>query len=135
MRYRRSCQANQSASSVRAVDEVARAHESIEVTGLHLAAGHNLLDRRKLEDDAEDGGHGAMAGEGLIVKNEVLEQAALNGHEHRAVSGGDGGEDALITRLERDSVVGTGTDANTATEAEGLVDAGLLALGFMRVAG
>lgn len=84
------------------MDGGAGLEEAFEVAGFHLPAGHDLLDGRQLENHAEDGGHGAVVPLGLIVEDEVLEQAALDGHEHGAVGGGDGGEHALLAGAERD---------------------------------
>src|ERR1035437_501213 len=121
--------------SVFQVDEGAGLEEAFEVAGLHLAAGHDLLDGRELENYAEDGGHGAVVPLRLIVEDEVLELAALDGHEHGAVGDGDGGEHALLAGAERDSAVGAGADTETATQAEGFVEAGFFALGLVRVGG
>ena len=84
------------------MDEVSGLQEVFEVAGFHLLAGHDLLDGRELENHAEDGGHGAMIPLRLIVEDEVLELAALDGHEHGAMGGGDGGEHALLAGAELD---------------------------------
>jgi len=70
----------------------------------------------------------------LIVEDEVLEVAALNGHQHGAVGSGDGGDHTLLAGLERNSRFGTSADANSATQAQGLVEARFSALGLMRIA-
>ena len=117
------------------MDEISGLHEVLEVAGFHLLAGHDLLYGRQLENYAEDGGHGAMIPLCLIVEDEVLELAALDSHEHGAVGGGDGGEHALLAGAERNSAVGADADADTATQAEGFVEASLFAFGLMRVTG
>jgi len=117
------------------MDEAARLQEALEVAGFHLLAGHDLLDGGQLENYAEDGGHGAMIPLRLIVEDEVLELASLDGHEHGAVGGGDRGEHALGAGMEGDSAVGAGADADAATQAKGFVEARFFALGLMRVAG
>jgi len=51
------------------VGEISGLQEPFQVAGLHLPAGHDLLDGRQLENHAEDGGHGAMVPLRLIVEN------------------------------------------------------------------
>jgi len=89
----------------------------------------------EFENHSEDGGHGAMIRLRLVVEDQVLQLAALDGHEHSAVGGGDGGEHTLFAGAERDSAVGACAYANSATQAEGFIDARLFALGLVRVPG
>ena len=89
-------------SSMRQMDKVSRAHQIFQVAGFHLLAGHDLLDGRELENHAQNGGHGAMIPVGLIVEDQVLQLAPLDGHQHGAVSGRDGSEHALGAGMELD---------------------------------
>ena len=84
------------------MDEVSGAHQIFQVAGFHLLAGHDLLDGWDLENHAQNGGHGAMIPVGLIVEDQVLQLASLDGHQHGAVGGGDGGEHALGAGVELD---------------------------------
>jgi hypothetical protein len=98
----------------------------VEITGLDLAAGEGPLDGRQLEDGPEDRGHGPVAREGLVVEDEVLELAPLDGHEDRLVDRGEGGDDPLGTRFEAEALRLADADADPAPEAEVLVDLGHL---------
>jgi hypothetical protein len=71
----------------------------------------------------------------LDVEDEILEFAPLDGHEHRAVSGGDGRQDALPTRTQRERIPVAGADTHAAAQANVLPHLRLLALGMARVAG
>jgi hypothetical protein len=72
-------------SSLRQLDEVSGAHQIFQVAGFHLLAGHDLLDGRELENHTQNGGHGAMIPVGLIVEDQVLQLAPLDGYQHGAV--------------------------------------------------
>ena len=115
------------------MDEVSGAHQIFQVTGFHLLAGHDLLDGREFENHAQNGGHGAMIPVSLIVEDQVLQLAPLDGHQRGAVSGGDGGKHTLGACVELDGCAWAGADADAAAEAEGFVETGLLALGLVRV--
>lgn len=74
-----------------------------------------------------------MAGEGLIIEDEVLEFAALNRHYNRAMSGIDGRDHTLTSWLQPDGVLVADPSAHTATEANLFVDLSFLAFVVTRV--
>jgi len=61
--------------------------ESFQVMGLDLAVGEELLDGRKLQNDAQKGSQCPVTEEDAVIENEVLEFVPLNGHDNRSVHG------------------------------------------------
>src|ERR1035441_10680051 len=74
-----------------------------------------------------------MPGKSLIVKDEVLEFAALNGHDNRAMSGIHGRDHAVPPLLQPDSLLAAHPSAQAATETDLFVDLSFLAFVVVRV--
>ena len=117
------------------MNEITRLHQMGKVARLHLPAGHDLFDGRKFENHSQNGSHGAMIPVRLIVEDEVLQFAPLNGHQHGTVGSGDGRNHALLASLQLDAGLAASTDAESAAQAERLIDARLSALGLVRITG
>src|SRR5664280_3218844 len=74
-----------------------------------------------------------MAGKRLIIKDEVLEFAALDGHCNRAMRRIHGRDDALPSLLEFNGLLVANPRANAATETNLFVDLGFLACVVARI--
>ena len=101
--------------------------------GLHLPAGHGLLQGRQLEDHAEDGGHGLVMDVGLVIEDQVLELPALDGHQYHAMGRVDRRDDAPGPRAQAESTPGAGAHAHAAAQADGFVQPRFLALRVMGI--
>lgn len=64
----------------------------VQIDRLELLAGKSLLEGRELEDRAEDGRHGPVVCEGLVVKDQILQSALFDGLQNKAVGAVDRGD-------------------------------------------
>jgi len=97
------------------MDKISGSHQLFKVARLHLPARHYLFDRGEFQDHSQDGGHGAMIPIRLIVEDEVLKLAPLNGHEHGAMGSGDRGDHTHLPESEPDPAAWTSPHADAAT--------------------
>src|ERR1035437_690567 len=74
-----------------------------------------------------------MPGKSLIVKDEILEFAALNRHDNGAMSGIHGRDHALPPLLQPDGLLVANPSAHAATETDLFVDLSFLAFVVARV--
>jgi len=74
-----------------------------------------------------------MAGKSLIVEDEVLEFAALNGHYHRTMSRIHWCDHALTPLFEPDSLLVADPSAHPTAETDIFTDLGFLAFVLQRV--
>lgn len=96
----------------------------IEVDGFKLFARKGLFQGRELQDRAQDGCHGAVVGESLVVKNEVLEGPLFDGLDHEPVGAVDGRDDLDRPALEADRFFRAAARADTAAQTDVPVDDG-----------
>lgn len=106
-----------------------------QVTGFHLPGGHGLLEGRELEDDAQDGGHRAVAEQGLVIEYQVLKLAPLDGHHDGPVCGVEGGDDPLGPGLEADALCLADAGADPAAQADVHGELGRLLAEMMGIIG
>ena len=92
-----------------------RGKEVVQVDGLELFAGQGLLEGRELQDGAEDGGHGAVVGKGLVV---------FDGLQDEAVGAVNRGDYFDRPALQGDGLFGTVPRTDPAAQTDGLVDDG-----------
>ena len=79
-----------------------RGQEVVQIHGFKLSAGHGLFQGREPEYGAEYGGHSPVVGEGLIVKDQVLQGALFDGLQDKTVGAVDGGDDLYGAALQGD---------------------------------
>ena len=101
-----------------------RFEKPFHVTGIHLPARQNLLDRGESEDHPENCRHCPMTHVCLIVKDEVLQAIAFDCHEHHAMGRVDRREDSCRARLQEEGSETAGPDADAAAETAIHVDLG-----------
>ena len=107
----------------------------VQVDGLELFAGQGLLEGRELQDGAEDGGHGAVVGKGLVVEDQVLEGSLFDGLQDEAVGAVDRGDHFDWPALQGDGLFGTVPRTDPAAQTDGLVDDGSFFLSGNRASG
>ena len=76
-----------------------------------------------------------MAGQRVVVEDEVRQHVLLDGHEHRAVHRGHRQDRTFATLLQLEAAARAALDADAAAQAEVHVDVGLAQLGVVRVIG
>ena len=103
---------------------ILRRQQMVQVDRLELFAGQGLLERRELQDRAEDGRHGPVVGECLVVEDQVLQGSLFNGLQDEAVGAVDRGDYFNRPSLQGDGLFGTVSGADTAAQTDGLVDDG-----------
>ena len=102
--------------------------ELVQVDRFELLAGQGLLQRRQLQDRLEDCGHGTVVGESLVVKDQVLEGAFLDGLQYEAMGAVDRRDDLDRSPLHEDGFCRAVFGADAAAQADFGVDDGTLAV-------
>ena len=72
--------------------------QCFQVTGFHLLGGHSLFERRKLENDPQDGSHCPVTEQSTVVKDQVLQLTSFDRHLHGSMGGIDRGDDPFGSR-------------------------------------
>ena len=98
--------------------------QMVQVDRLELFAGQGLLERRELQDRAEDGRHGPVVGEGMVVEDQVLQGPLFNGLQDEAVGAVDRCDHLNRSSLQADGLFGTVPGTDSAAQTDGLVDDG-----------
>ena len=98
--------------------------QSLQVAGLDLLVGQNLFERWKPEDHTQHAGHSPMAGQGLIVKDQVLKIAPLYGHHHDLMGAVQRCDHPGCAVLKADPILVAGPGTYSAAQAEILVETG-----------
>ena len=110
--------------------------QPFQIAGFELFTCENLLDRRQLQDHTQYPSHGAVAPQDLVIENQVLQFAALNGHDDRPVCAIQWRKYTLRTRLQGKTVVLVATaDTNAATQAELFIQPGNFHPGLVWIMG
>lgn len=101
----------------------------VQVDRFKLLAGQGLLNRRQLQDGAEDLSHGPVAGESLVVEEQILQSALLDGLQDKAVGAVHRSDDLNRALLHMNGLGGTVPGADAAAQTEVFVDYRLLLVG------
>ena len=110
--------------------------QPFQIAGFELFTCQNLLDRWQFQDHAQYASHGTVAPQDLAIKHQVLQFAALDGHDDRPVGAIQWRKYALRTRLQGETVVLVATaDTNAATQAELFIQPGNFHPGLVWIMG
>ena len=90
-----------------------RGQQVVQIDGFELFAGQGLFEGRELQDCSEDSCHSPVIGEGLVVKDQVLQSTFFDGLQDKAVGAVHRSDDLDRAALQGDGLFGTvsGTDA------------------------